>query len=139
MADETVHAPGAPGDASAGELVSQLSDQVSRLVRDELKLAQAELSSKGKKAAIGGGLFGGAGVVGVFAVGTLVACAVLGLATALSAWLAALTVGAVLLIVAGGLALTGKKEVSAATPPLPAEAIHGVKQDVRTIKEARQR
>ncbi|CAO5248621.1 phage holin family protein [Frankia sp. AgKG'84/4] len=139
MSEVTAHQPGAPATASAGELVSQLSEQVSRLVRDELTLAQAELTRKGKKAAIGGGLFGGAGVIGVFAVGTLVACAVLGLATALAAWLSALIVGVALLAVTGGLALTGKKELSAATPPLPAEAIEGMKTDVHTIKEAGRR
>ncbi|MGF7239013.1 MAG: phage holin family protein [Frankia sp.] len=137
MGNETVHAPGAPANGSAGELVSQLSDEVSRLVRDELKLAQAELTDKGKKAAIGGGLFGGAGLVGIFALGTFVACAVLGLATALSAWLSALIVGAVLLAIGGVLAVTGKKEVSAATPPFPGEAFDGMKRDVKAIKEAR--
>jgi MFS family permease len=122
-----------------GQLVSQLSDQVSRLMRDEMALARAEMTRKGKKMGLGGGLFGGAGLVGVLAAATLIASAVLGLANAVSAWLAALIVGIVLLAVAGALALTGKKEISAATPPLPTEAIDGVKHDVRAIEEARAR
>jgi len=135
--DNDVRAPG--GDASAGELVTRLSEQMSRLVRDELALARAEMSRKGKKAALGGGMLGGAGVVGVFAVGVLIAAAVLGLATAVSGWLAALIVGAVLVAVAAVLGLTGKKEVGQATPPLPVDAIEGVKDDLNTVKEARQR
>ncbi|WP_007512163.1 phage holin family protein [Pseudofrankia saprophytica] len=126
-------------DASAGELVSRLSEQVSRLVHDELALARAEMTRKGKKAALGGGMLGGAGVVSVFGTGVLITAAVLGLATAVSAWLAALIVGAVLVAIAAGLALTGKKEVSQATPPLPVDAIEGVKDDLHTVKEARQR
>ncbi|ONH32421.1 phage holin family protein [Pseudofrankia asymbiotica] len=132
-----VRTPGS--DATAGELVTRLSEQVSRLVRDELALARAEMSRKGKKAALGGGMLGGAGVAAVFGVGVLLAAAVLGLATAVSAWLAALIVGAVLVAIAGVLALTGKKEVSQATPPLPVDAIEGVKDDLHTVKEARQR
>jgi predicted lipid-binding transport protein (Tim44 family) len=132
-----VRAPG--NDATAGELVTRLSEQVSRLVRDELALARAEMTRKGKKAALGGGMLGGAGVVSVFGIGVLVAAAVLGLATAVSAWLAALIVGVVLVAIAGGLALTGKKEVGQATPPLPVDAIEGVKDDLHTVKEARQR
>jgi len=127
------------GDASAGELVARLSEQVSRLVRDELALARAEMSRKGRKAALGGGLLGGAGITAVFGVGVLVAAAVLGLATAISAWLAALVVGVALVATAGGLARNGKKKVGQATPPLPVDAIEGVKDDLHTVKEARQR
>jgi uncharacterized membrane protein YqjE len=132
--------PSPPADsASAGELVSRLSNQVSTLIRDELRLAQAELAEKGKKAGIGIGMFGGAGLVALYGVGALIAAAILGLAVVLDAWLAALIVGIVLLAIAGVLALTGKKEVSAAVPPAPQEAISGIKADVQTIKESAKR
>jgi uncharacterized membrane protein YqjE len=125
--------------ASLGELTSRLSQQMSTLVRDELRLAQAETVAKGKKIGIGAGLFGGAGLVAVFGIGALVAAAIIGLANAVDAWLAAVIVGAVLLALAGLLALTGKNEVSAGTPPAPEEAIAGVKTDLNTIKESAKR
>lgn len=119
---------------STGELVSKISEQLSRLLRDEMRLAQAELAQKGKRAGIGAGLFGGAGLVAVYGIGCLIAAAVLGLAQAVPAWLAALIIGAVLLLVAAVAALTGKKEVSQATPPVPEEAMHGLRTDVETVK-----
>ena len=125
--------------ASAGELVSRLSQQLTTLVRDEMRLAQAELTQKGKMAGIGAGLFGGAGVVALYGVGALVAAAIIALSLAVTAWLAAVIVAVVLFIVAGVLALVGKKEVSAATPPLPQEAIAGLKTDVATVKESAHR
>ena len=125
--------------ASAGELVSRLSQQLTTLVRDEMRLAQAELTEKGKKAGIGAGLFGGAGLVALYGVGALVAAAIIALSLAVTAWLAAVIVAVVLFVVAGVLALVGKKEVSAATPPLPQEAIAGVKADVATVKGSTQR
>ncbi len=121
-------------DQGVGELVGQLTEQVSLLVRDELALAQAELKAKGKAAGIGAGLFGGAGLVAAYGLAVLLAAAVLGLATAVDAWLAALIVGVVVLAVAGVLALTGKKQVAQATPPLPTESIEGVKRDVDALK-----
>lgn len=122
--------------ASAGELVSRLSTQLTTLVRDEMRLAQAEVKEKGKKAGLGAGLFGGAGVVALYGVGALVACAIIALAHAVDDWLAALIVGVVLLIIAGVLALVGKKEVSAAGSPVPQEAVAGIKQDVATVKQS---
>jgi uncharacterized membrane protein YqjE len=124
---------------SAGELVSRLSQQLTTLVRDEMRLAQAELTQKGKKAGLGAGLFGGAGVVALYGVGALVAAAIIALSLAVTAWLAAVIVAVVLFIVAGVLALVGKKEVSAATPALPQEAIAGLKTDVATVKESAHR
>ena len=100
-----------------------------------MRLAQAEVKQKGKKAGIGVGLFGGAGIIALFGLGALVAAAIIGLATAVAAWLAAVIVGVVLLVIAAVLALTGKKEVTAAVPPLPQEAISGLKADVDTLKE----
>lgn len=124
-------------DASTGELVSRLGEQVSTLIRSELRLAQAELQEKGKRAGIGVGLFGGAGLVALLGAGALVACAILALALVVDAWLAALIVGVVLLAVAGILALVGRSQVQRAGPPLPTEAVEGLKQDIQTVKERR--
>src|SRR5947209_19100493 len=94
--------------ASLAELVNQLSEQTSRLVHQEIELAKAELTVKGKRAGIGAGMFGGAGVFGLYALGALTATAILALATAVTGWLAALIVTVVLAAVAGVLALQGK-------------------------------
>ncbi|MEV4420048.1 phage holin family protein [Patulibacter sp. NPDC049589] len=117
------------------QLVHDLSQQTSTLVRQELKLAQLEMQQKGKKAGIGVGLFGGAGVFAVYGIGALVAAAVLGLATAVDGWLAALIVAVLLFTVAGVAALVGKKEVSEATPPVPEQAIGSTQLDVQEIKD----
>jgi len=121
-------------EASVAELVRQLSDQTTLLARQEVALAKAELAEKGKRAGVGAGMFGGAGVLGAYAVGAFVAAAILGLATAVDGWLAAVIVGLVLAAVAGVLALVGKNRVQEATPPLPEEAISSAKQDVETVK-----
>jgi uncharacterized membrane protein YqjE len=123
-------------EPSTGELVSRLSEQVSRLVRDELALAKVELVEKGKRAGIGAGLFGGAGLFAGYGVGVLIATLILALALVWPAWLAALVVGVVLLAVAGVVALVGKKQVSQATPPIPTEAVQSAKADVQTVKAA---
>jgi MFS family permease len=130
MADDT--------DASAGELVKQLSEQTSRLVRQEVELAKAELAIKGKRAGIGAGMFGGAGVVGLYAVGALIAAAIAALATAVATWLAALIVGVVLAVVAGVAALSGKKKVQEAMPPVPEDSVESVKEDVQWTKSRAQ-
>ena len=104
-------------------------------MRKEIQLAQVELQEKGKRAGIGAGLFGGSGLVGLYAVGALVAAAILGLAEAVDPWLAALIVGLVLAAVAGVLALTGKKQVEQATPPAPEQAIDSTKRDIDEVKE----
>lgn len=121
-------------EASIAELIKQLSEQSSRLARQEVELAKAELAVKGKRAGIGAGMFGGAGVVGFYGLGALMAAAVLALATAVTAWLAALIVAAVLAAIAGILALQGKHKVSQATPPLPEQAAESVKEDVQWAK-----
>lgn len=123
-----------PADASLGDLVGQISEHTSRLIKDELRLAQLDLAAKGKKAGIGAGLFGGAGLFALYALGCFIAAAILALAGPVPDWLAAVIVGVVLLIIAGIAALIGKKEVSAATPPVPKEAVEGLKQDVQTLK-----
>jgi hypothetical protein len=121
-------------EASIAELVKQLSEQSSRLARQEVELAKAELAIKGKRAGIGAGMFGGAGVFGFYGFGALTAAAVLALATAMTAWLAALIVAAVLAAVAGVLALQGKRKVGQATPPVPEQATESVKEDVQWAK-----
>src|SRR5436305_4659960 len=91
-----------PPDTIAAELVKQLSEQTSRLVRQEVELAKTELAVKGKRAGIGAGMFGGAGLVGLYAVGALITAAIAALATAVATWPAALLVRVVLAAVAGG-------------------------------------
>jgi hypothetical protein len=118
-----------------GELVKQASEQLSELVRDELRLAQAELAAKGKRARIGGGMFGVAAVFGLIALGALAAAAIAALALVLPVWAAALIVAGGLLAAAGILALAGKKEMGRAMPPTPEQAIGSVKADVHEIKE----
>jgi uncharacterized membrane protein YqjE len=130
----STQAPTPPPDASMGDLVAKVSEHTSRLLRDELRLAQLEMTEKGKKFGFEAGLYGGAGLFAVFGLGCLVATAVLALAGPLSAWLAALIVALILFVIAGAAALMGKREVSQATPPMPAEAVEGVKQDMQTLK-----
>jgi hypothetical protein len=126
---------GAGQEHSAGELVKQLSEQVSVLVRDELRLAQLEMTRKGKQAGLGAGLMGGGGLIALYGVACLIACAIIALSGVLAAWLSALIVGAVLLAAAGVMALMGKGRLRRATPPMPAEAVGSVKEDVAEIKE----
>ena len=120
---------------STGELVKIMSEQVSVLVRDELKLAQLEMAGKGKQAALGAGMFGASGLVAVYGVGCLIACAIIAISGVVAAWLAALIVGAALLAAAGGAALIGRRRVQEATPPVPEQAVAGVKADVEEIRE----
>jgi membrane protein len=127
--------PPAPADAPTGDLVSRASEQLSTLVRDEIRLAQAELAQKGRRAGLGIGLFGGAGAIAWFGAGTFVAAAVLGLAVVVSPWLSAVIVGAVLLAIAGILALIGKREVTRATPITPQESLDSVRHDVDAVKK----
>jgi uncharacterized membrane protein YqjE len=128
-------------DKPTAELVKDISDQATRLVRSEIELAKAELAVKGKQAGIGAGMFGGAGLFAVFGFGALTAAAVAALATAVETWLAALIVAAVYFAIAGIAALMGKGRVQQATPPLPERAIDSTKQDIETtkarVKEAR--
>ncbi len=124
----------ASSEASIAELVKQLSEQTSTLARQEVELAKAELAAKGKRAGIGAGMFGGAGAFGFYALGALTATAILGLATAVAAWLAALIVTAVLGAIAGVLVLQGKSKVQQATPPVPEQATESVKEDVQWAK-----
>ena len=132
--------PPPPGEErSAGELVKQLSEQVSVLVRDELKLAQLEMTRKGKQAGVGIGMLGGGGLVALYGVGCLIACAIIAISRGLAAWLAALIVGAALLAVAAAAALLGKSRLQKATPPVPEETVGSIKADVEEIKERARR
>jgi hypothetical protein len=117
-----------------GDLLKQLSQETTTLVRQELELAKAEMAQKGKQAGKGAGMFGGAGVVGFLALGALTAALILALDTGMKAWLAALIVGLVYAAIAGVLALTGKKEVQQATPPIPEQTVDSVKEDVQWAK-----
>jgi uncharacterized membrane protein YqjE len=121
-------------DRPVGDLLRQLSEQTAELVRKELELAKAELGEKGKRAGLGAGMFGGAGLFAILALGALTACAILALDKAMDAWLAALIVGLVYGAIAGALALTGKTKVQQATPPVPEQAVESVKEDVEWTK-----
>ncbi len=126
--------PPSTPEEPVGALVHRLSEQIPELVRSELRLAQAELAQKGKKAGLGVGLFSVAGLLAFFAVGTLIATAILALAVALPYWLSALIVAVVLLAAAAVAALVGKKEVQQATPATPGRAMAGVRKDKAAMK-----
>ena len=133
-APQQTNRPELGSDPTLGALVHDMTQQMSTLVRDEIRLAQAEMTEKGKRAGIGVGLFGGAGLVALYGVAALLATVVLALALVVPAWLAALIVTVVLFAVAGVLAVQGRSNVSRATPAKPEEAIAGLKEDVATVK-----
>jgi uncharacterized membrane protein YqjE len=122
-------------EKSAGELVKEISGLVPRLVREELKLAQLELTSKGKQAGIGAGLLGGSGIIALYAVGCLLASAIIAISGVISAWLSALIVGVALLAVCAIASLIGVGRLKRATPPMPKQAIDSMQADVKEIKE----
>lgn len=124
---------------SMAELVHQLSEQTSTLIRQELRLATAELKEKGRHAGFGVGMFGGAGLVALYGVGALVAAAIIGLGTLVEPWLAAVIAGVALLTFAGIAAVLGKRQVEQATPPTPEQAVESVQRDIKTVKERVQR
>jgi len=129
----------ADSERPVGDLMRELSEQTTTLVRQELELAKLELAQKGRSAGIGAGMFGAAGVAGLYAVGALTACVILALATAVTGWLAALIVAAACSLVAGVLALSGRSKVAQALPPAPEQATESVKEDVRwTTTRAKQ-
>jgi uncharacterized membrane protein YqjE len=130
---------GDPGDSdlrerSIGELLRQLSEQTTRLVHQELELAKAELQQKGKEAGAGAGMFGGAGALGLAALGALTACFILALDAVMPAWLAALIVAVIYGAIAAFLALRGRDKVKQATPLVPEQTIETVKEDVEWAK-----
>ena len=123
------------GDRSVADLLKQASDQTATLVHQELELAKAELTTKGKQAGPGVGMFGGAGVFAVYAFGALTAAVILALSLAMTGWLAALIVATVYGAIAAVLALRGKSKVNAATPPMPEQTVQSVKADVESTKQ----
>jgi uncharacterized membrane protein YqjE len=123
-----------PAEASLGQLVSSVSQQIPDLIRSEIRLAQVEMAEKGKRAGLGLGMFGAAGLLALYGVAALLATVVLLLALVLPAWAAALIVTVVLFAAAGVAALKGRSNVAEATPPKPERAMDGIKDDVAPIK-----
>nr|WP_255947085.1 phage holin family protein [Streptomyces sp. ODS25] len=126
-------------DESVGVLVSRASEQMAQLVRQELRLAQAEMTQKGKRFGIGGGLFSGAGLMAFLGLQALVAAAIAAVTIALPVWAAALVVFGALMLIAAVLALAGKLELGRATPASPRQTMESVKFDVAELKEAAHR
>ncbi|HEX8629591.1 MAG TPA: phage holin family protein [Catenuloplanes sp.] len=139
MTDATRSSPDGPRSASTGALVSQVAQQVSRLVRYELALARAELAPKAKRAGIGAGLFGAAGVFALYGVATLLVALVLGLAVVMPAWLAGLVVTTVLFVATAVLAVLGRRRVKRAMPLVPQETMRSVRADLDEVRARAQR
>ena len=123
-----------PPDASMGELMAKMSEQTSRLIRDEVQLAKLEMTEKGKRLGLGAGMFGGSGLFAFFGLACLVTTAILALAGPLSGWLAALLVGIAMFLVAAIGAMMGRRELRRAAPPVPHETVESVKLDVQTLQ-----
>lgn len=126
-------------EASAGELIRSLLADIRLLARREAELATLELKDKGSRLGIAGGILAGSGVVAVFAFGTLIAAAVLGLAIVLPAWTAALIVGVVLVIVAAVLFQVGRARMRSVGFPAPTDAIQAAKEDVAWVRRETER
>jgi Flp pilus assembly protein TadB len=123
-------------DASIGELMRQLSSQVSRLIRDEMRLAEKEFQQSAKHAGIGAGLFSVAGLLAFFGAAAVIAAAVAALSLVLPVWAAALIVGAALFLAAGVAALVGRSQAQEITPAVP-RTVETVKADIQELKDAR--
>jgi uncharacterized membrane protein YqjE len=121
-------------DRPTAELMRELTDQTTTLLRKELELAKAELAEKGKRAGVGAGMFGGAGLFGAGAFAAITTCVILALNTFMAGWLAALIVAAVYAAIAGVLALRGRREVQQAAPPVPERAVESTKEDLEWAK-----
>lgn len=126
------HGPGE--EHSVGELVARATAQMSQLMKEELQLARMEMAEKGKRAGMGGGMLGGAGVVALYAVGAGVTAAIAGLSVVWPVWLSALVIMAVLFLVAGVLAVLGRQQMRRATPAKPERALRGVHDDLDEIR-----
>ncbi len=122
-----------PRERGIGELVKDLASQTSTLVRQEIQLAQAEVTQKGKLAGKGAGLLAGAAVFGLLALGALTAGVIALLDKAMATWVAALIVMALWAIVALVLAKAGQKALQQATPPAP-QTVETVKEDIQWAK-----
>ncbi|GGW45214.1 phage holin family protein [Streptomyces caelestis] len=139
MTTDSSHRTDAGAQEPVGDLVQRASQQLSQLVRDEMRLAQAEMTEKGKRFGKGGGLFGGAGLMGVLTLQALVVTVIAALSLAMDVWMAALIVTGVLAAVTAVMTALGKQEVSKATPPAPEQTMDSVKADAAEIKERAQR
>ena len=129
--------PARTEEPTLGALVHDLSQQIPDLIRSELRLAQAEVAEKGKRAGLGIGMFSAAGLLAFFGIAGLLTTVILVLDLVMPTWVAALVVTLVILAAAGAVALAGKKQVEQAAPPLPERAVEGVKEDIATIKGQR--
>ena len=123
-------------EQSTGELVQHASEQITQLVREEMALARAELTEKGRHAGMGAGLIGGGGLLALYGLGVLLVVAVLALDEVMPAWLAALIVAVAVFIAAGVLALLGRRQVQQATPPMPEQAAQSVRADMDRMAAA---
>lgn len=126
-------------EASVAQLVTQTTELTSRLVRDEIRLAQLELAAKGKRAATGAGLFGGAGVSFFYGAGVGIAAAVIAIALVLPAWGAALIVMGALFLLGGILAMIGRRQFKRAGTAAPQQVMAGVKEDLKVISSGARR
>jgi Flp pilus assembly protein TadB len=133
------HAPPGGSGRSVGTLVKQGTEQLSELIRQELRLAQAELAGKGKRAGRGGGMYGAAGLMGFFGLAALITAAIAAIAGPLTLWAAALIVAGGLLLLAAALAMAGKQQMKRAAPPMPGEAVDSMRHDLETIRERAKR
>lgn len=127
--------PGPAPDLTTGELIARLSEQTSTLIRDEMRLAQAELGAKAKHAGVGLGMFGAGGLIGFFGLAAGIATAIIALGLLWPLWLAGLCVTVVLFAVAAIVALIGRSQVKSAGSLKPERAMHNLKKDVAEIKE----
>jgi uncharacterized membrane protein YqjE len=132
MADDRTHDD--LRDRPIGELLRQLSQETTTLVRQELELAKAEMAEKGKRAGLGAGMFGGAGAAALLGLGALSGAAIAALDSAMPLWVAALIVAVIWLAVAAVLAVTGRTKVQQATPPVPEQTQQSVKEDLEWAK-----
>jgi uncharacterized membrane protein YqjE len=123
-----------PRDQSISDLVKDLANETSTLVRQEIELAKAEMTERGKRAGKGAGILAAAALVGLLAAGALTACLIAALDLAMATWLAALVVTVVFGAIAAALAMIGRKQIREATPPVPEQAIDSVKEDVQWAK-----
>ena len=128
------HGPSANDHQSIGELIGRLSEQGARLVHAEIELAKAEVAARAQAAGIGAGLFAGAALFGFFAVATLIATAIMGLANAVAPWIAGLIVSLVLLALTAALALVGRNKLKTGSTK-PNRTVANVKKDVDAVKE----
>lgn len=134
MSSEAHPPDGDVRDHSIGELVKDLASETSTLVRQEIDLAKAEMTERGKRAGKGAGMLAAGAVVALLALGALTACVIAALDLAMATWLAALIVTVIYGVIAGVLAMTGRNQIREAAPPVPEQTIESVKEDVQWAK-----